>query len=313
MDLKSKLRRLWGSEDFWMLAYISVLTYAVSLVFFTVLFLAAPYLITSENSFIRGLGAVAYNSVSLFKMCHQLPERSLFIGGVQFPICARCLGIYIGGSIGAIAAFIAGRPKFLSGKVLLVLFVALTAPMAIDGVTQTLLYARESSNGLRLVTGLLFGFGLLYPIGSVVFAKARRLSSEKRQVEFMSLAVNGFVVLLVLAAGVYAGMHYLSQADAFVHAGRVISFTVAETRLFYIPPNAVANVRYDPYLKSYNDAVLSDIARINYDSHPHGLWAVVFLVEPPAYEGKVVYYSSGGSECVYLDAWTGEVAFRSTH
>ena len=28
--------------------------------------------------------------------CHQLPERSFFIGKYQMPICARCLGIIIG-------------------------------------------------------------------------------------------------------------------------------------------------------------------------------------------------------------------------
>ena len=28
--------------------------------------------------------------------CHQKPERSFFINGYQFPVCARCTGVMIG-------------------------------------------------------------------------------------------------------------------------------------------------------------------------------------------------------------------------
>ena len=28
--------------------------------------------------------------------CHQMPERSFFIRGKQFPVCARCTGVMIG-------------------------------------------------------------------------------------------------------------------------------------------------------------------------------------------------------------------------
>jgi uncharacterized membrane protein len=29
-------------------------------------------------------------------LCHQLPERSYFLDGVQMPLCARCIGIHLG-------------------------------------------------------------------------------------------------------------------------------------------------------------------------------------------------------------------------
>src|SRR5262245_32801896 len=33
-------------------------------------------------------------------ICHQRPERSFFWDGHQFPVCARCTGIYLSGVMG---------------------------------------------------------------------------------------------------------------------------------------------------------------------------------------------------------------------
>lgn len=34
--------------------------------------------------------------------CHQMPERSFFIRNVQFPVCARCTGVFTGEILGFI-------------------------------------------------------------------------------------------------------------------------------------------------------------------------------------------------------------------
>ena len=44
-------------------------------------------------------GAVVYGIGSF--ICHQIPERSFHLAGFQLPVCARCLGIYVGASAGA--------------------------------------------------------------------------------------------------------------------------------------------------------------------------------------------------------------------
>src|SRR5215510_6838555 len=55
---------------------------------------------------VLALGALCW-SVALFAapsllypigalICHQRPERSFFIHGLQLPVCARCTGLYIG-------------------------------------------------------------------------------------------------------------------------------------------------------------------------------------------------------------------------
>ena len=44
--------------------------------------------------------ALVYAAGSL--VCHQIPERSFHRGDAQYPVCARCLGLYIGGFAGVL-------------------------------------------------------------------------------------------------------------------------------------------------------------------------------------------------------------------
>ena len=85
--------------------------------------------------------------------CHQLPERSFFIHGYQFPVCARCTGIYIG--------YIAGIffQRFLDIPIFV--YFIMCCPMVIDGITQ-LIGFRTSNQMLRLATGLFFGIGSIH-------------------------------------------------------------------------------------------------------------------------------------------------------
>lgn len=36
-------------------------------------------------------------------ICHQLPDRSFFLDGLQLPVCARCTGLYLSGAAGLVA------------------------------------------------------------------------------------------------------------------------------------------------------------------------------------------------------------------
>lgn len=40
------------------------------------------------------------------RICHQLPGRSFHTNGVQWPVCARCAGLYLAAPAGALAAWI---------------------------------------------------------------------------------------------------------------------------------------------------------------------------------------------------------------
>jgi len=48
-------------------------------------------------------------------ICHQRPDRSFFSCGLQWPVCGRCSGLYIGAAAGAVLALALGvrlqRPR----------------------------------------------------------------------------------------------------------------------------------------------------------------------------------------------------------
>lgn len=43
-------------------------------------------------------------------VCHQRPERSFHMDGRQFPVCARCAGLYLAGMAGALVGWV-GRAR----------------------------------------------------------------------------------------------------------------------------------------------------------------------------------------------------------
>lgn len=99
--------------------------------------------------------------------CHQLPERSFFWKGRQFPVCARCTGVSIGQAL-ALLLHIIDIPISMS--------LCFLSIMGIDWGLQEL-KIKESTNYRRLFTGILGGFGLFsiyIRIGKRALRKLRR-------------------------------------------------------------------------------------------------------------------------------------------
>lgn len=84
--------------------------------------------------------------------CHQIPERSFFYNGRQFPVCARCTGVAIGQTT---AITLALFKRFLSFPKALFLLIL----MGIDWGIQAI-HIKESTNLRRFVTGICGGLGL---------------------------------------------------------------------------------------------------------------------------------------------------------
>ena len=118
---------------------------------------AIPVVILSASAFCAW--AIAHGASMrwrlLFRfMCHGIVSRCLYLFGVPMPICARCVGIYLGLFAGLIAFWL--LPVVTERAMRIAAFIAVT-PLAIDGLTQ-LVRLRESTNPLRLATGITAGF-----------------------------------------------------------------------------------------------------------------------------------------------------------
>lgn len=100
--------------------------------------------------------------------CHQRADRSYAIGKYQFPLCARCTGIFLS-SIAGYAVYFKKKPKLSTGMLLVI-------PMAVDGTMQ-LAGIKESTNARRLFTGMLGGAGLVFirlNLYRMLFSKIKR-------------------------------------------------------------------------------------------------------------------------------------------
>ncbi|MFO8109245.1 MAG: DUF2085 domain-containing protein [Thermoplasmata archaeon] len=110
--------------------------------------------------------------------CHQMHERSYFINENQMPVCARCVGVFLGMSVGLFAMifvepkadhkdillkFVPGDHSHRTSTVKLFILIGaaglILLPILLDGGLQ-MVSSHESSNPLRLLTGTSFGFGL---------------------------------------------------------------------------------------------------------------------------------------------------------
>jgi uncharacterized membrane protein len=92
-------------------------------------------------------------------LCHQRPERSFFLWGSQMPVCARCLGIYAGAAIAAIALpFARLRPSRLRSPakrarmILIVSIVPAAATLVYEWTTGDM-----PANWIRALSGLTIG------------------------------------------------------------------------------------------------------------------------------------------------------------
>jgi uncharacterized membrane protein len=91
--------------------------------------------------------------------CHRRKDRSIWFFGLEKVLCSRCLGMLFGGMAGILCVISHVRIDPAWSLLLLL-------PLVLDGFLQ-LVRDRESTNGIRLVTGFLFGVGL--PLFLAVF------------------------------------------------------------------------------------------------------------------------------------------------
>ena len=98
------------------------------------------------------------------RLCHQKVERSFLINGNQMPFCSRCTAIWLGLAIGL--GFMVFYKINLDEKFLILIVIGIV-PIGIDGVGQ-LFGFWESTNIIRLITGILIGIVCGLAIGLII-------------------------------------------------------------------------------------------------------------------------------------------------
>ncbi|MEM4389452.1 MAG: DUF2085 domain-containing protein [Candidatus Micrarchaeia archaeon] len=259
----------------------------------------APFLIQQEGMLL-GLGAFVF----LFntQMCHELPQRMLFLFGQQMALDARSTSIFLGAILGYLAIFFHKKlPAMLSDKWIAA---ASLVPMAVDGLTQ-LAGWRESDLALRIFTGSIAGFFITY----ATLARAGESKEDRMKGIAAALMLSVLILLLIIPIAYVLGNTYHSKEELLssVRAQSPAPYYAA----FYIAPNAFAGgIAGDPYLPSYNDTILSDAARFGSPAHPNGAWAIAALPSPPEKNGKAVFLSNTRGTFYYFDAMSGELVAK---
>lgn len=140
-----------------------------------------------------------------YALCHQLPGHSFFDGGHQFPLCARCTGMYLGSVLGLGVAWRQKYNAFPAAWVWGVFSFFLLA-FGFDGINSALgllpglRQVYPSQNWLRLATGL--GMGLA--MGSLLIVALRQAilqDGKKRKLFEQPIEFYG-ILLCALLVGV---------------------------------------------------------------------------------------------------------------
>ena len=111
----------------------------------------------------NGFGSLSFVIYETFShVCHQAPERSFFIAGHPFAVCARCTGLYLGFAVAVITYPLTTSLKRTRAPERRWLFMA-AVPLAID-FSVGFLGIWDNTHSSRLLTGALLGAAAVFYI-----------------------------------------------------------------------------------------------------------------------------------------------------
>ena len=117
--------------------------------------------------------ALIYQGASL--ICHQRPERSFHLAGIQLPVCARCTGLYLSGAAGALAAWSGWRRRVAMPRATRTVLALAALPTALTFAVE-LAGLAYPSNTARALSAL--------PLGAAagwIFVRSLRAEAGYRQ------------------------------------------------------------------------------------------------------------------------------------
>ena len=170
--------------------------------------LLVAWFLWTPPGFLAKVDAIAY------AICHRISSHSFVVDGLQFPLCARCTGMYLGALLGFGFQLAQGRLGKMPPLKTFILMGFLVAAFGIDGINSYLgffpnvfsLY--QPQNWIRLVTGTGIGLSI-----SAVLMPAFHQTMWKTWIErsaFSSwkqllgiLALAAFLILTVLLSNTF--------------------------------------------------------------------------------------------------------------
>ena len=129
------------------------------------LLITAPFLTTPVAGVLYAGGAL---------ICHQLPERSFHLQGIQLPVCARCFGLYGGAALGGAIGAAGFARRWLAGRPLLWTRAAKWVATGVAAGPTLATFALEwgfgwpMTNGVRAVAALPLGFAVAFVVVSAL-------------------------------------------------------------------------------------------------------------------------------------------------
>ena len=140
-----------------------------------------PVLAAAGHPFSHKLAAFSYFFYQ--PVCHQIPDRSFWIGDFTMTVCVRCFSFYLGGFCTLL--FILIRNKINRWK--MSAYFLLMMPAIVDFLLEKL-YLYSDMDGLRFFTGLVFGIALFHLL--ILSIAVRDQNSIDKNAKFPNLAIN---------------------------------------------------------------------------------------------------------------------------
>ena len=171
-----------------------------------------------------------------YAVCHRIDARSFHIGTRQFPLCARCSGMFLGALLGLIFLAVSSPKRAgMPSKIFFIPLGLMVLAFAVDGINSYLTLMKglgtsffsniptlyEPNNTLRLLTGT--GMGLV--IAAALFPAFNQTVWAKMDNRPAMDSWRNFGLLIVLA--LLMDLLVLSESDIILYPLAILSaFTV---------------------------------------------------------------------------------------